>query len=308
MTVAKRPTKKQLRVRAARKLDKKSRTGSYAYKLSVLRKVVAGFDAKKFDTLRVRQPRTDATRKQRKRDLDKVAAAFRRIKPYVTRPHKFVAPKSKKHFESMRHFARVPRFKKMRAIPYSTAAKKLSIRFNKAGRPTVKEDGLTAQYFLFPRKPRARTVKQKDGSKRFIDIQEDATAMLKAMLPTMPQGFYALMTDQQFLISDVGDRESLLEDLARFYDKYDEPDEEGRGGENFVTRIIGFKYLTDSIDQYDQWLREMKSKREAERGARKRQRIAKALKEIIAMDKQLKSGKPLSRGQQTRRGRLTGRR
>lgn len=297
--MAKRRIKKSvLRARAARARDKKSRTGVYAYKLEILRKVRSDFDAKKYDALRASKSRSTAGKQKRKRDLDKVAAAFRRIKPLITRPHKFVQPKNKKNFETLRKFAQVPRFRKMRAIPYSTAAKKLSVRFDRKGRPTILEDGFKAQYFIFPRKPRARTVREADGTKRFIDIQEDAVTMLKAMLPQMPQGFYALMTDQQFLISDVGDRESLAEDLALFYDQYSKAPE-------FTQRVIGFKFLSDSIDAWEEWRREMQSKREAERGARKRQRLAKALKEIIIMDKQIKAGVPLSRGQVTRRAKLT---
>lgn len=291
-------SKKQLRARAAKARDKKSRAGTYAYKLSVLRKVVAGFDAKKYDALRLSKPRTDKGRAQRRRDLDKVAAAFRRVKPYVTRPHKFVAPKNKKHFETLRDYSRVPRFRKMRAIPYPSSAKKVSIRFDKKGRPTVKEDGTTTKFFLFPRTPRGRVIVEADGSKRFIDAQQDAVEMLKAMLPEMPEGFYALMTKHQFLISDVGDRDSLVADLQDFHNAYSDAPE-------FTGMLVGFKYLTDSIDQWMQWKKEMHSKREAEKGARKRQRLAKALKEIIAMDKQLKSGKPLSRGQITRRAKIT---
>ena len=49
----------------------------------------------------------------------------------------------------------------------------------------------------------------------------------------------------------------------------------------------------------------MSSERGRIRGVRKRQRSAKALKEIIAMDKQLKAGVPLTRGQTTRRAKLS---
>lgn len=304
--MAKRPTKEQLRVRQARKLDKKKPGfGSYTYRLSVVRKLTSAFDAKKYDALKFTRPRTERAKVAKRRALNNFNRVFHRARGFLTQPHKMLAPKNKKHFETLRQYAHVPLFKKMRAVPFLTSSKKVRVYFDREGRPTINEGGLRHKLFLFPRRPKAHKVREKDGTKRFVDIQEDAQNMLRAMLPSMPEGFYALMTNQQFIISEVGDRESLLDDLALFYDKYAEPDDQGRGGKNFTQRIIGFKYLTNSIDAWQQWKDELRSKRAREKGARTRQRLAKALKEIIAMDKQLKSGKPLSRGQQTRRAKLT---
>jgi len=293
----KKPSPAKVRLKRARALDKKKPGfGSYTYRLSVVRQVTAAFDAKKFDTLKFAKPRTAKQKAARRRKLNNFNRTYHRLRLYLEKPHKIVKVKNKKQLDSLRSHLRIPKFKKMRGVPVLSSAKRVTVRFDKKLRPLIREDGIGQKLFLFPHMPRSH----KRG-KKFIDAEADAQRMLDAMLPDMPEGFYALATRHSFLISDVGDRESLKRDLAEFYNSY------GRAPE-FLKEIVGFKFLTNSIDAWQQWKDELKSQRAAVKGARKRQRLARALKEIIAMDKQLKSGKPLSRGQVSRRAKITGRR
>lgn len=298
----KKPTLAQLRLKRARQLDKKKPGfGSYTYRLSVVRQISGAFDAKKYDTLKFSRPKTAKQKAAKRRALNNFNRTFHRLRHYVAQPHKVLKFKDKKRLEAMRKYVGAPRIRKLKGIAFPTNSKRVSVRFDKKFRPLIREDGVGQKMFLFPRKPRPHQVREADGSKRFVDAADDAVEMLKAMLPEMPPGFYVFMTRHQFLIADSSEKDSLVQDLRRFYHQYgQEPD--------FVKTLIGVKFLTDSVQQWKQWKLELFSRREAEKGKRKRQRIARALKEIIAMDKQLKSGKPLSRGQITRRAKITGRR
>lgn len=292
----------KLRLKRARALDKKKPGfGSYTYRLSVVRQITGAFDAKKFDTLKFSKPRTVKARAAKRKALNNFNRTYHRLRRYIAQPHKVVRLKNKKQLEAMRKFVGVPRIRKLKGVPFLTSAKRVSVRFDKKLRPLIREDGVGQKIFLFPRRPRPHMVREPDGTKRFVDVSDDAVEMMKAMLPAMPEGFYVFMTRHQFLIAEASEKNSLLRDLRQFYHQYgDVPD--------FIKTLVGVKFLTDSVQQWKQWRLELTSRREAEKGKRKRQRLQRALKEIIAMDKQLKKGIPLTRGQVTRRAKITGRR
>lgn len=273
------------------------RAANYQLKLKTLRKILGGFDAKKFDALQSKKPASAKGRAARRRDMQKVAKTFQRLRPYVHRNYKLVAPGKRADFDTLRRHVGLTKFKKLRAIPYPTAAKKLSVRFDKQGRPLIREDGLSQKLFLFPHVPRARFVRDANGKRRWIDAQADAKAMLADMLPKMPEGYYVLMSRHHFLIPTGTDRDNLEWQTNKLYSDYEASPE-------FLSTFYGYRYMTDS---YEQWLH-LKNAMLSERTRRKEKRrvalAARALKEIIAMDKQLKSGAPLTRGQTTRREKL----
>lgn len=293
----KKPTLAQVRLKRARALDrKKPGFGSYTYRLSVVRQITSAFDAKKYDTLKFSRPKTAKAKAAKRRALNNFNRTYHRLRRYITQPHKVVKPRNKKQLESLRRHLNIPKFAKMRGVPVLSNAKRVTVRFDKKFRPLIREDGVGQKLFLFPHRPRSH----KRGRK-FIDAEADAQSMLAKMLPDMPDGFYVLMTRHQFLIPESGDRGSLQSILSHVYNSYD-------GNPEFLKSIVGFKFLTNSVDAWQRWRDEGMSQRAFEKGKRKRQRIMRALKEIIVMDKQLKSGKPLSRGQITRRAKITGRR
>lgn len=293
----KKPSTAQVRLKRARALDrKKPGFGSYTYRLSVVRQITGAFDAKKFDTLKFSRPKTAKAKAAKRKALNNFNRTYHRLRRYVVQPHKVVKPKNKKALDSLRKHLNIPKFAKMRGVPVLSNAKRVTVRFDKKFRPLIREDGVGQKLFLFPHKPRSHTVK-----KKFIDAEADAQRMLARMLPDMPDGFYVLMTRHQFLIPESGDRGSLKNILSHVYNSYD-------GNPEFLKSIVGFKFLTDSVDAWQQFVNEGRSQREFERGKRRRQRLMKAVKEIVAMDKQLKKGIPLTRGQVTRRAKLTGRR
>jgi hypothetical protein len=272
------------------------RAAAYQLKLKTLRSILGGFDAKKFSTLQQSKPKTARGQAARRRDMQKVAKTFQRLRPFVHRAHKLVKPGKRVHFDTLKRHVGITNFKKLRAIPYPTHAKKISVRFDKGGRPLVRLDGVGEKMFLFPHVPRARFVKQPDGS-RWIDAQADAQSMLAEMLPHMPEGVYVLMSRHHFLIPTATDRENLEWQTNKLYTDYEASPE-------FLSTFYGYRYMTDS---YESWLHQ-KAVMVSERSRRKERRrvalVARALKEIIAMDKQLKSGAPLTRGQKTRRAKL----
>jgi len=277
------------------------RAENYKHKLKILRLALGSFDARRYDTALASKPRSDSARRARKQALDRVSRTYARLKPYVDRGVKFVRVKDPKRFESLRRVVGVVRFKRMRAVPVPTQAKRLTVKFDRTGRPTISEDGVKQKIFLFPHVPRSRVIHERDGSRRLLDAQEDAVSMLKDMLPSMPEGFYILMTRHHFLIPYVAEKDRLEKQIRTLYNKYE-------GTPELLKIFVGVRYITDSEEEVLRIKKELSSERERLKGARRRARIGARLKEIIAMDKQLKSGKPLSRGQISRRARITGRR
>jgi len=288
--------KKKARPSARTKLLGK-RAANYQYKLKVLCTILGGFDARKFETAQKSQPKTIKGRQARRAALQKVARTFARVRPFVHRGYKLVRPASKRNFDTLRRHVGITKFKKLRAIPLPTIAKKVSVRFDKHGYPIIREDGVGQKVFLFPHVPRSRYVKGTYGAGQFVDAEKDALHMLSQMLPRMPDGYYMFMSRHQFLIPFSADRDKLAEEVRRLYFKYE-------GSPEFLGTFYGFKWLTDSEEQFAEMKKEMRSERERRKGRRRRLLAARALKEIIAMDRQLKSGQPLTRGQTTRREKL----
>lgn len=273
------------------------RAAAYQLKLKTLRAILGGFDAKKFNTLQASKPKTTRAQKARRASMQKVSRTFERLRPFVHRSYKLVRASNKQHFDTLRRHVGVTKFKKLRAIPFPTTAKKLSVRFDVHGRPLIREDGLGQKVFLFPHIPRSRFVKGLYGAGRFVDAEEDAIYMLRQMLPQMREGYYIFMSRHHFLIPFSASRDKLEEETRRFYGKYE-------GSPEFLATFFGFKFMTDSEERWFAMKAEMTSERKRRAGRRQRALAARALKEIIAMDKQLKGGTPLTRGQTTRRAKL----
>lgn len=272
------------------------RAANYQLKLKTLRAILGGFDAQKFNTLQSKKPQTAKGRAARRRDMQKVAKTFERLRPFVHRGYKLVRPGKRVHFDSLRRHVGITRFKKLRAIPLPTVAKKVTVRFDKHGRPLIREDGVGQKIFIFPHVPRARFV-GRGRQRRWIDAQADAQAMLKDMLPAMPEGIYVLMSRHHLLIPTSADRDQLEYKVSRLYAMYEASPE-------FLGTFYGFRYMTDSVEQWRHMRDVLLSERSRRKDRRQRALAARALKEILVMDRQLKSGEPLARGQTTRRAKL----
>ena len=288
---------KRVQLKRARAINK--RGAAYTYKLATLRKFVGGFDAKKFDALKFSKPRTDAGKKAKRAALSKVSRTFSRFKRFVDTPHKVVRPKNKKQLEALRQFVGVGNFKNLRAVPFATTAKKLRVRFDKHNRPVVSEDGVRNTLYLFPHIPRFHKTKVTEvpGVYKYLDAQDDAIEMTRAMLPEMRDGYYIFLTRHNFLISHIVARDRLEDEVRALYSAYAADPE-------FLKLFSGFRYLTDSEETYMEVKRELTEARFHRKQVKKRARLAKAYKEIVEMDRQLKSGQPLTRGQTTRREKL----
>jgi hypothetical protein len=273
------------------------RAAAYQLKLKTLRSILGGFDAKKFVTLQQSKPKTARGQAARRKAMQKVSRTFERLRPYVHRSFKLVRTANKKHLDTLRRHVGLTKFKRLRAVPLPTAAKKVTVRFDKQGRPLIREDGLGQKLFLFPHVPRARFVKDSKGRRRWIDAQTDANAMLETMLARMPEGIYVLMSRHHFLIPTATDRENLQWQTNKLYSDYE-------GSPEFLGTFYGYRYMTDSHEQFLHMKAAMMSERTRRREKRRVALAARALKEILAMDRQLKYGVPLTRGQTTRRAKL----
>ena len=273
------------------------RAASYQAKLKVLRSLMGGFDAAKFTTLQQSKPKTSRGQKARRASMQKVAKTFQRIRPFVHRTYKLVKVKKRAHLDVLCKHVGLTKFKKLRAVPLPTVAKKVSVRFDKQGHPIIREDGVGQKLFLFPHIPRARFLRSPDGSRRWIDAQADASAMLAEMLPRMPEGYYVLMSRHHFLIPTGTDRENLEWQTNKLYSDYE-------GSPEFLGTFYGYRYMTDSYEQWLHMKKVMQSERARRKDLRRRKLAARALKEILVMDRQLKAGQPLTRGQTTRREKL----
>ena len=268
---------------------------SYVERLALLRKASSAFDAAKWDTLYLKRPLSKRGKADKRRALSQLNGTYRKLARFVNRDFKFVRPKSKKNFETLRQYVGAPKLKGLRAIPVPTQAKRLTVRFDRKGRPTLREDGVDQKLFLFPHTPRPHVVQGPLGTGKYQDAQDDAIAMLRDMLPEMPDGFYIFMSRHHFLIPEIHERDRLEAQVRAFYSNYNNSPE-------FLSNFLGFKWLSDSDQDIFRIRKEMSSERERNKAIRKRARVAKALKQVLAMDKQFK------RGKLSKRARATGRR
>jgi hypothetical protein len=273
------------------------RAAAYQLKLKTLRSILGGFDAQKFTTLQQSKPKTARGQAARRKAMQKVSRTFERLRPFVHRGYKLVRTGNSRHLDTLRRHAGLTKFKKLRAVPLPTAAKKVTVRFDKHGRPLIREDGLGQKLFLFPHIPRARFISGANGKRRWIDAQADAVAMLQEMLPRMPEGIYVLMSRHHFLIPTATDRENLEWQTNKLYSDYE-------GSPEFLGTFYGYRYMTASYEQFLHQKAAMLSERTRRKERRRVALVARAQKEILIMDRQLKSGAPLTRGQTSRRAKL----
>lgn len=222
----------------AKKKAAAKRLTNYRIKLKAVRQFVAGFDAKAFDDLYSRQPRTELAKKKRRAQLAKLSRTHAKLKPYLQRSYKVVRPRSARALAAVADYANVPKVKGLRAVPVATDfPKKFKVSVDRKGRVTATRGKRYKEIlYKFPRGPRAHT--DKDG--KFLTTGEHAIAMMQAMLPTLKPGIYVLMTRTQSLVPFTADRDSLLQTLREFVFRYE------KGAADFMQMLVGVKYLAHS--------------------------------------------------------------
>ena len=245
-----------------------SRAGNYQNKLKVLRSILSGFDAKKLDSLQRSKPKTEKSRTARRAMLAKISRTYARIKPFVHRGFKAVAPPDKENFAELKKYVGINSFKGLRAIPVPTMrAKHLRVRFDKKHRVTIKDEKHVEKFFRFPHAPRS---------------VDDAVEMLEAMLPSMPWGVYIIATRHHFLIPTAADKGQLINELKSFWTNY------GDKAPDFVRLVFGFKWIARAGEVALKRLHELKSERGRAKQARSEARAAKVIAAISAMDRHFK--------------------
>lgn len=269
----------------ARRVGKRS--SAYAYKLTTLRKFVSGFDSKEFSKAYEAKPRTKAGKAKRAKLLARVRSHFSTLKPFVNRSHKAVKVRSRRNLEELRKHVGLTKIKGLRAIPVPTGKPKATrVKFDRKGRPSVIVGKREEKIFRFPHMPRDA---------------DDAIAMLEAMLPELPYGFYILATRHHMLLHGVIERDQLVSELRAFFYQY-------RSSPQFLKLLYGVKWLARSAETAD--ARRKAARSERGRAAMERKRIAseKAARAIAKMDTYFKSQRAAKLAPLTKRARATGRR
>lgn len=261
-----------------------SRAAAYAAKLAKLREVVDRFDAKKFDKAFASKPRTEKGARERRALLRQVASTYKRVRPFVHRVHKVIAPKNRAHLEELRKAVGFNKFEGLRGVPVpGVKPEKIKVKFDRKGRVTVQEGVMKAKLFRFPHMPH-------DG--------DDAIEMLEAMMKELPPGFYFLATRHHMLIHRGFDKGQLLEGLRQFVYNY-------QGSPEFLRLMFGVKWVSGSLARMRKVREAMQTERGREKLMRERKKNERIAREIAAQHKRI-TGKrlpPISK-----RARATGRR
>jgi hypothetical protein len=139
-----------------------------------------------------------------------------------------------------------------------------------------------AKIFRFPHMPRD---------------SDDALAMLEAMLPTLPYGFYLFATRHHFLLHGIIERDQLPAELRAFFYQY-------RSSPEFLKLLYGVKWLARSAETAMQRRKDARSERSRVKAERKRIQHEKTARQVAAMDRAFKA----RRAPITERARKTGRR
>lgn len=252
----------------------------YSQKLAALRRLESGFDAKRFDRKPGFYPKTAKARAERKKLGDKVARAFKRIAPFVHRPHKLVRVRNAENLKALKKFVGMSGFKNLRAVPVPTMrAGKLKVSFDKKHRVTLRDGQGKWKFFPFPHAPR-------DG--------QDAIDMMEALMETLPGGLYILASRHHFLIPTVADRDSLASELRKFVFAY-------RASPEFLRLLVGVKWVSGSYERAQEIQRGLRSEREREKSERKRIKNERIARELASMDRAFKAGKISARARATGR-------
>ena len=253
--------KSKKKARAPKRTKASKRLARYQSKLDTLRKYVAGFDAAKYDKLYSTAPRTEGGKTAKRRSLARFNARFRQLKPFVTRALKRVEPRGKNaalKIEALREYAGVPKIKGLRAVPVEITAKTAKVTVSARGRVSVKQGRVKETVYRLPRKPRNRTQRLPDGSKRFLTAGEDAREMIRAMINELPEdGIYLILTSEYTLIPTATDKAGLLKELDTLIHKY-----EGRGiAPWLMPKIFGVKRVMTSTKGFFNYAKELKAAR-----------------------------------------------
>lgn len=268
------------------------RASAFKAKLALLRKVSDEFDAKSLDTLYTVKPRTAKGKRARAAALDRVARTFKRLRPFVDRPHQLVRLRDKKKIAALKKYVGFGNFKGIRAIPVPTENKQnLRVKFDRSRRveihyqwPKGVRSELQTSYRIYalPHKPR-------DG--------DDLIAMTEQMVKSLPDGFYVIMTRHNFLIPSASDRDSLARTMRSYVYQY------GRAVE-FLRLIYGFKLILEGDDPNAvlKKMKELRDERNNRKALAKRLKHERIARELAAMQRTFKRGKV------SKRARATGRR
>lgn len=275
---------------ARKRASKRDLAAQYRMRLKSLRTMLDGFDAKKFDVAYSSKPRTSRGKAEKAKLLAKVARTFKRARPFLHRPHKFVRVSKREHVASLKKYVGLGNFKGLRAIPVPTdSPKTFYVTFDKDGNVEERDKRSMRQpkkrrtyhrTYLLPHKPRDT---------------DDLIAMAEALVPRLPQGMYLIATRHHFLIPTATDRDGLVRTLREFAYAY-------RNSLEFLLLIYGFRWIAGSYERAVQVQEFLKTERGRQKAERKRLQAEAKARVIAEMDRQFK------RGRLSKRARATGRR
>lgn len=229
--------------------------------IRVLREHFTGYDAKAGFSLDVNK--IAAMPYHRRRGLRK---KYSKIAPILSQPHDLVKAKTKKDAKALRQFTH-ERMRRMKHFIVQTPTPQSKVRV-KDGQVELhtKLPGkaeFTEMYFMFPRRARGHA---------------DMLRMFEKMLPGMPKGHYALLTDTYGLTGGIVDRGQLRHELQRLLEAYDRAK---YGEHRFMHRIAGFRFMGTTLRGAEVQIKQRDERREAQHNynRKRREQLAREAKE-----------------------------
>lgn len=214
----------------------------YGARLKTVQRYVDGFDTKAYrDLLKKGEPRSARAKATRRKLRSKVNATWKKLQPFLARPHVRVAVRSKRAEKALRKYSAFPRIEGLKAVTVSTPApKKTRVRVDRRGRVELSiGKRYREKLYLFPHLP--------------ID-PDDMLDMAEEMIPRLPMGYYLIVTAHHDLLPTIAHRNQLLDELRMLVYQY--RDESG-----FLAMVRGFKWLGHTRESAAKYQRDMSAAR-----------------------------------------------
>lgn len=186
------------------------------------------------------EPRSARGKAVRRKLRSKVNRTWKRLQPFLARPHVRVVPRSDRSRQALRKYAALPKIKGLKAVPVSTQApKKTRVKVDRKGRVEIAIGSYREKLFLFPSVP---------------NDPDDMMEMAEEMVPNLPAGYYLIVTAHHDLLPTIAHKKQLLDELAMLIYQY--RDESG-----FIAMVRGFKWLGHTRDAATKFQRDMSAAR-----------------------------------------------